>query len=154
MKIVVACCGAFDPFRIGHLEHLKKAKQLGDWLIVLLNPDADLVRKRGSPDLICQPIGERYEILKSIKYVDEVVIGIDHDGTMAKTLLMVKPDILAKGGDRTPETMPQNEISVCRQIGCKIIYGVGDVLSSSTDILRRIQAYKGEIQHIPSGDFK
>ena len=135
------------------MEHIKKAKQLGDWLIVIINPDADLVRKRGNPDLVCQPIGERYEIIKAIKYVDRVVIGIDNDGTIAKTLLMLRPDILAKGGDRTENTMPSNELEVCKQIGCKIVYGVGDVLSSSTDILRRMQAYKGEIQHHPSGDF-
>ena len=150
----VCVCGAFDPFRIGHLEHLKKAKQLGDWLVVILNPDADLVRKRGSVDLIAQSIGERYEILKSIKYVDRVVIGIDQDGTVAKTLLMLKPDILAKGGDRIPATMPRNEIEACKQIGCEIVYGVGDALSSSTDILKRMQSYKGEIEHHPSGDFE
>ena len=151
---VVAVCGAFDPFRIGHLEHIKKAKQLGDWLIVILNSDADLVRKRGSPDLVAQPIGERYEILKAIKYVDRVVIGIDSDGTVAQTLLMLKPDILAKGGDRNSKTMPKNEIEVCKQIGCEIVYGVGERLSSSSDILRRMQAYKGEIEHKPSGDFE
>ena len=154
MKKVVAVCGSFDPLGIGHLVHMRKAKELGDWLVVLINPDADLVRKRGSPDLVCQPIGERYEIIKAIRYVDQVVIGIDSDGTMAKTLLMVKPDILAKGGDRTSQTMPKNEIEACSQIGCEIVYGVGEVLSSSTDILRRMQAYKGEIGHNPSGDFK
>ena len=150
----VCCCGAFDPFRIGHLEHLRKAKQLGDWLVVIINPDVDLVRKRGSPDLVYQSMGERYKIIKALKYVDEVVIGIDSDGTVAKTLLMIKPDILAKGGDRTKDTMPQSEIDVCKQIGCEIVYGVGEVLSSSTDILRRMQAYTGKIEHHPSGDFE
>ena len=153
-KIVVAVCGSFDPFRIGHLEHIKRAKQLGDWLIVMINPDADLVRKRGNPDLVCQPIGERYEILKAIKYVDQVVIGIDNDGTMAKTILMIKPDILAKGGDRTSQTMPKSEIDVCEQIGCKIVYGIGDTLSSSTNLIKRLHEYTGQIQHEPSGDFK
>ena len=154
MKITVAVCGAFDPFRIGHLIHLKKARALGDELIVIVNSDADLVRKRGHPDLVMQPLGERYQLLKELRCVDEVVIAIDNDGTVAQTLKMLKPDILAKGGDRTAKTMPANELQACKEIGCEIVYGVGDVLSSSSEILTRIRNFKGEIQHKPSGDFK
>ena len=149
-KIVVAA-GGFDPFHLGHLEHLRKAKELGEILIVILNPDNDIIKKRG---VVFMPMGQRYELLKAIKYVDDVVIAIDGDGTVAKTLLWLKPDIFAKGGDRTPENMPQNELDVCKKIGCEIIYNVGEQLESSTDLLRKLKEYEGELYHKPSGDFR
>ena len=147
----VAVCGAFDPFHIGHLEHLRLASKLGDRLIVILNSDEDVIKKRG---IVFMPMGQRYQILKSLRMVDDVMICIDNDGTVANTLLMLKPNIFAKGGDRIPETMPKSEIEVCRRIGCEIVYGIGDVLSTSTDLIKRIKEFKGEIQHKPSGNFK
>src|SRR3990167_6795158 len=151
MKIVVAVGGAFDQMQIGHLQHIREAKKLGDYLIVILNPDADIMRKRG---MVASPMGERYEILKEFRSVDEIVIGIDDDGTVAKTLLMIKPDIFAKGGDRSESNMPKNELEICKKIGCKIIYGVGEQLGSSTNRIRKIREWAGEIKHNPSGDFK
>ena len=145
---IVAVCGGFDPFHLGHLEHLRKAKELGEMLVVILNPDDDVIKKRG---VVFMPMGQRYEILKAIKYVDEVIIAIDGDGTVAKTLLWLKPNILAKGGDRTSSNMPRNEIEACKKIGCEIVYKVGDQLESSTSILKRFKKYEGEIQHKPSG---
>lgn len=150
MKIVVAVCGAFDPLHSGHLEHIKKAKELGDYLIAIINPDEDVIRKRG---IVFMPLGQRYQILKSIKEIDEVVIAIDGDGTVANTIKMIKPDILAKGGDRTPENMPKNEIEACKEVGCEIVYGVGKQLASSTELIRKIKSFDEEIIHKPSGDF-
>jgi len=149
-KRVVAVCGAFDPYlHIGHLEHIRLASQLGDKLIVILNPDADVFRKRGA---VFTSMGQRYEMLKANRYVDEIVISIDGDNTVAKTLLWIKPQIFAKGGDRRSNAdMPANEVEVCKQIGCEIVYGVGEALDSGTEILKRIIQYKGELFHKPSG---
>jgi len=149
-KVVVA--GAFDPFHFGHLEHIREAKKLGDYLVVILNTDDDVHRKRG---FVFMPMGQRYELLKSLREVDEVVICIDGDGTIAKTLLWVKPDILAKGGDRRWENMPKDEVASCEELSCEIVYGVGKQLASSTDLLRKIQGYDQELFHKPSGgDFE
>ena len=151
MRVVVVC-GAFDPFpHIGHLEHIRLAKKLGDYLIVILNPDEDVIRKRG---IVYTPMGQRLKLLQSLRDVDEVVIAIDGDGTVARTLLMLKPDILAKGGDRRETTMPTNELEVCKAIGCEIVYGVGEILESSTNLLKRFKTYRGKVKHNPSGDFK
>uniref|UniRef100_A0A6M3IY86 Putative cytidylyltransferase n=1 Tax=viral metagenome TaxID=1070528 RepID=A0A6M3IY86_9ZZZZ len=151
-KVVVAVAGAFDPFHMGHLAHIREARKYGDYLIVILNTDDDVHRKRG---FVFMPMGQRYEILKSLREVDEVVICIDGDGTVAKTLEWIKPDIFCKGGDRDKSNMPESEVDVCKQIGCQIFYGVGKQLASSTDLLRKIQSYGKELYHKPSGgDFK
>ena len=105
-------------------------------MIVILNPDEDVIKKRG---VVFMPLGQRYQVLKALRDVDEVVIAIDGDGTVANTIKMLKPDILAKGGDRSPENMPQNELDACKQVGCEIVYGVGHQLASSTELLKRIR---------------
>ncbi len=53
------------------------------------------------------PIAERIEILKALRCVDEVIPTVDKEGTQAETLKMVRPDIFAKSGDRTPDNMPE-----------------------------------------------
>jgi len=62
----------------------------------------------------------------------EVLPTLDRDGSSVETLRVYKPDIWAKGGDRTPDNMLQSEIDVCKEIGCEIVYGVGDKLNSSS----------------------
>lgn len=114
---------------------MKKAKNLGDYLVVIVSTDADMIRKKG---YCFMPLEERMELIENYPFVDEVVASIDKDGTVAETLRWLGPDIFAKGGDRTPANMPQNEIDVCQETGCKIVYGVGDRLQSSSDLARRL----------------
>ena len=133
-KISVAVAGGFDPLHIGHLRHFQTAKALGNHLIVLVSNDDDMIRKKG---YYFMPFEARIEILKALRCVDEVIPTIDKDGTQAKTLKMVKPDIFAKGGDRTPDNMPENEIAACVEIGCKLVYGVGEQIASSSEFIRK-----------------
>lgn len=70
MKKVITF-GTFDLFHIGHLKILERAKQEGDYLIVGVSSD-DLNIKKGKKAVF--PLNERVEIVKSIKYVDEVFI--------------------------------------------------------------------------------
>ena len=133
MSARICVAGAFDPFHQGHLQHIKKAMELGDYLIVLVSNDEDMIRKKGKCNI---PLASRIEIveliLKGLGFPGEVVATIDEDGTQAETLRMVRPDILAKGGDRTPDNMPRNEVEACREIGCEIVYGVGAQLNESS----------------------
>ena len=133
MIVRVCVAGGFDPFHDGHLQHIKKAMELGDCLIVLVSNDQDMIRKKGKCNI---PLASRIEIveliLKGLRFPGAVVTTIDDDGTQAKTLKMIRPDILAKGGDRTPDNMPRNEVEACREIGCKIVYGVGAQLNESS----------------------
>jgi cytidyltransferase-like protein len=134
--IKVAVAGGWDPLHIGHVRHIEEASKLGDWLVVLVSSDEDMVRKKGTAFM---PLNERVEILKALRWVDEVVVTIDKDGTMAETLKIVKPNIFAKGGDRTPDNMPTNEVEACKEIDCKIVYGVGKRLQSSSALLKRVK---------------
>jgi cytidyltransferase-like protein len=135
-KVVVATGGGFDPLHEGHIRLFKEAKKLGDVLIVILNSDAQLVKKKGSTFYLTEH--ERKEIVESIKYVDKVIIDPGKDVTCEEALKLVKPDILAKGGDRVAGSMPEIELKVCKEIGCKVVYNVGgDKVQSSSWLLKR-----------------
>jgi cytidyltransferase-like protein len=119
--VKVAVSGAFDPIHAGHIRYIKEAAKLGDSLIVILNNDTFLFRKKG---FIFMPFNERKEILENVKYVNEVIVSIDEDQTVSKTLELIKPDIFAKGGDRTnQDDIPETE--TCSKIGCKLVINVG-----------------------------
>ena len=129
MTIRVAVALGADPLHLGHLLHIREARKLGDYLIAITGPDEFLISKKGYCLL---PLEDRMELLKSLREVDGVVVAVDKDGTVAETLRKIKPDIFCKGGDRTANAMPENEIKACEEIGCKIIYGVGKQLNSSS----------------------
>jgi len=119
--ITVAVSGAFDPIHVGHIRYIREAAKLGDRLVVILNRDEFLLRKKG---FVFRPFEDRKEILESIKGVDEVIASVDDDQTVCKTLELLKPDIFAKGGYRTsPENIP--EVDTCRYIDCKLFMNVG-----------------------------
>ena len=131
--VIVCVAGGFDPLHIGHIKHLKKAKEFGDFLIVLVSNDDDMSRKKG---YCFMPIKERIAIVKSIRYVDKVIETMDSDGTQAKTIRFLRPDIYAKGGDRTPDNMPENEVQACYEVGCTFKYGIGKIENSSSRLVK------------------
>ena len=129
-KIVkVAVSGYFDPIHIGHLEYLKMAKDLGDYLIVIVNNDYQSNLKKGKSFMNEL---DRVEIVKALKLVDEVFLSIDKDKTVCKSLEKLKPDIFANGGDRSTEEIPEAE--VCVNFNIKMIDGLGDKIRSSSEI--------------------
>ena len=71
METVILVTGGFDPLHSGHLAYLKAARKLGDKLIVGVNSDTWLERKKGKNFL---PLSERYEIVSAIKYVDNCIL--------------------------------------------------------------------------------
>jgi cytidyltransferase-like protein len=132
--IIVAIAGGFDPVHIGHIRNIREAQKLGDRLLVILTQDRQLVTKKG---YYFMPYGERKEILESIAGIDLVVPNIDHDITCNESLEYYRPDIFAKGGDRTDDNMPEMEKTVCRKIGCQIVYGVGGgKIQSSSSLVK------------------
>jgi len=127
MKVAVS--GYFDPIHVGHLEYFKYAKELGDYLIVIVNNDYQCSLKKGKAFM---PEQDRLRIASSIKGVDEVVLSIDQDRTVCKTLEMINPDIFANGGDRSNVEIPESK--VCKEYNIKLVDGLGSKIRSSSDL--------------------
>jgi len=123
-KIVVAVSGGFDPLHFGHIQLLEEAKSLGDELVVILNNDSWLRKKKGFVFMFQK---ERKKIIESIKWVDKVIITKHNlnpkDMSVNRELRKIKPDIFANGGDRTKNNIP--EVAVCKEINCKMVFKVG-----------------------------
>ncbi len=141
MKIVVVT-GGFDPLHSGHIAYFRAARQLGDKLIVGVNSDEWLVRKKGQPFM---PLHERREIVGSLKDVDVTMTFDDSDGSAITLLEDLKNSypyaqiIFANGGDRTATNIP--EMSV-KDIEFRFGIGGNDKKNSSSWILEEWKAPK------------
>lgn len=133
----VMIAGGFDPLHVGHLDHIYKACSLGDRKIVVVQSDRNLIAKKG---YVFMPETERMQILEALLITGnfEVVLNTSEDGTACNELERFRPSIYAKGGDRTPETLPPSEIETCKRLGIEIRYGVGDLLGSSSALGRNV----------------
>lgn len=137
-KIIVTVSGGFDPIHVGHVRMFKKAKALGDELVVILNNDNWLRKKKRH---IFMPERERKEILEAIRVVDRVVLTAHprnpKDMSVTRELLRVKPDIFANGGDRELDNVP--EVPVCKAIGCRMVFNIGEggKVQSSSWLLKK-----------------
>jgi len=138
---VVIATGGFDPLHSGHLEYLKAAKELGDVLVVGLNSDDWLERKKGKAFL---PYEEREQVLINLKAVDNVIAFDDYDDTAIDCILKVKKfyplaDIIfANGGDRNDTNIPEADVFKSDD-WLTFKYGVGgtEKKNSSSNILEK-----------------
>lgn len=105
-KTIVTTNGTFDLLHIIHLKLLKKAKTLGDILIVLLNSDSSVKKNKGEKRPIL-PEQERAEILASLECVDYVIIF--PETTPLKILKQLQPHIHVKGGSFLPERIQEEK---------------------------------------------
>jgi D-beta-D-heptose 7-phosphate kinase/D-beta-D-heptose 1-phosphate adenosyltransferase len=145
MKIVLVT-GGFDPVHSGHIAYFKAARALGDMLIVGLNSDDWLERKKGAAFM---PWNERLCIVNNLAMVDEVYTFDDEDGSAKHFMQQVRahyPDaelIFANGGDRTQDNIP--EMSVI-DANLKFVFGVGgfNKANSSSWILQEWKTPKTE----------
>lgn len=129
--VVVAVSGGFDPLHVGHLRMIREAATLGDQLVVILNNDVWLRKKKGR---VFMPQEERREILLGLRDVDYVVLTSHTDKpagdpsigerhmSVVRELLILEPSIFANGEDRD-ETIP--EYAVCQDLGIEMRFGVG-----------------------------
>jgi cytidyltransferase-like protein len=147
MKIILVT-GGFDPVHSGHLAYFKAARTLGDRLIVGLNSDAWLTRKKGRPFM---PVQERLALVGNLNMVDEAVTYNDDDGSSLDAIRVVRaryPDadiVFANGGDRTQDNIPEMSVQDSR---VTFAFGVGgeDKRNSSSWILQEWKAPKTERQ--------
>jgi D-beta-D-heptose 7-phosphate kinase/D-beta-D-heptose 1-phosphate adenosyltransferase len=138
-RIVVT--GGFDPVHQGHIAYFEAAKKLGDTLIVGLNSDGWLCRKKVIPFMTFE---ERHAVIAALRCVDIVLEINDRDNTAKDAIVQAQamfPDdtiVFANGGDRTAKNIPEMDIA-----GVEFVFGVGgsDKANSSSDILGRYREY-------------
>ena len=142
-KSVIVLSGGFDPVHKGHMRMFREASWLGHQVIVGLNSDDWLTRKKSKPFM---EFYERKEILEGIKYINQVVKFDDSDDTACSLIHQVRTMYnsgtfnynfddtnptgrndykiyFANGGDRTKENIP--EIPVCKELGVEMLWGIG-----------------------------
>ncbi len=95
MKVVFTN-GCFDILHLGHVEYLRKAKKLGDILIVGLNGDLSVKKLKGDSRPINKE-NDRAKVLEALQCVDYITIF--NEDTPEKIIKKIKPDVLVKGGD-------------------------------------------------------
>lgn len=138
---VVLVTGGFDPLHSGHIEYFKAAKALGNILVVGVNSDAWLERKKGRAFM---PSNERVTIIQNLRMVDHCILFNDDDGSAIEAINNVKmlyPNsqiIFANGGDRTKENIPE-----MTEKDVEFVFGVGgqNKLNSSSWLLEEWNLY-------------
>ena len=146
MRKIVLVTGGFDPLHSGHIEYFKSAKKLGDLLVVGINSDSWLSRKKGAPFM---PDQERNGIVKNLSMVDRTIFFNDRDGSAKEAIRDLRalyPNdqiIFANGGDRTQENIPEMDI---KDDNLVFAFGVGgeNKMNSSSWILQEWKAPKTE----------
>ena len=125
MKVVLVT-GVFDPLHSGHISYFKEAKKLGDKLVVGLNSDEWLTRKKGKP---FKTIQERVEIVKNLQMVDDVLVWDDEDDSASGAIFKLMATsgyncdvIFANGGDRTKANIPEMKLWSDK---VEFVFGVG-----------------------------
>jgi len=139
---VVLVTGGFDPLHSGHIAYFNEARRLGDMLVVGVNSDAWLERKKGRAFM---PSNERINIIQHLKMVDHCVLFNDDDNSAREAIRNVKmmyPNsqiVFANGGDRTKENILE-----MTELDVEFVFGVGgeDKKNSSSWILQEWKAPK------------
>jgi len=148
MKKIVLITGGFDPLHSGHIAYFNAARKLGDSLIVGLNSDEWLRRKKGQEFMSWE---ERATIIAALHNVDRVINFDDSDNSAKDAIKKVRAIyptaqiIFANGGDRTKENIPEMEL-LQEMLHLDFVFGVGgeDKKNSSSWILQEWKAPKTE----------
>ena len=123
-QIIVAVSGGMDPLHAGHIRLFKEAKKLGDKLVVILNNDNWLKKKKG---YVFMREDERKEIIAALAAVDDVILSSHRadaeDMSVNAELKKLRPHVFVNGGDRTANNIP--ETAVCKTMKCKMVFSVG-----------------------------
>ena len=139
MKVVLVS-GGFDPLHSGHIAYFNAARELGDCLVVGINSDQWLTRKKGRPFM---PLAERTAIIDALSVVDKTITFDDADGSAVDSIAKVKSlypgakIVFANGGDRTKDNIPEMIFD-----DVEFVFGIGgeDKKNSSSWILKEWQS--------------
>ncbi len=138
-KKAIIVSGYFNPIHKGHIELFHNAKLHGDKLIVIVNNDKQRLLK-GSKEFMFEE--ERLLIINELEVTDIVMLSIDKDSTVCKTIEKVYNNYsnlynlyFANGGDQDNKSIP--EVSTCDNLGIKLLEGLGDKIQSSSWLLNK-----------------
>ncbi|MDH4267457.1 MAG: D-glycero-beta-D-manno-heptose 1-phosphate adenylyltransferase [Deltaproteobacteria bacterium] len=137
-KKVVFTNGCFDILHVGHVRYLKKAKSLGDILIIGLNTDRSVRIIKGENRPIV-PEKERAEVLSALEFVDYIVFFNEPDPL--HLIEALKPDILAKGADWSKDRIIGREI--VENLGGRVVLVPMVAGASSTGLIEKIKKVYG-----------
>jgi len=143
-KIVVFTNGCFDILHSGHVDLLRRARDLGDVLVVAINSDSSVRRIKG-PNRPIIPQHERAELLDAFEMVD-FVCWFDDD-TPLQAILTIHPDVLIKGADWRDNIVGQREVEGWggKVFGLPLVEGY-----STTGIVERVLARYGNTRQTNS----
>ena len=139
-KTLVIASGYFNPVHKGHIEYLTKSKELGDKLFVIVNNDIQREMK-GSKAFMNED--ERKLVIETLKPVDWAVVSIETENRLVdKSIKLIhelyKDEfdnfIFSNGGDQTEHTIAEGD--VCKNLGIKMVFGLGDKIQSSSWLLK------------------
>jgi cytidyltransferase-like protein len=129
--------GYFNPLHVGHIEYFQRAKDIAGAdgeLIVIVNNDAQSFLKKGSSFMKEQ---ERVMIVKNLRMVDHVILSVDVDRTVCRTLASIvpPPTHFCNGGDQNNQSIP--EARLCHELGIVLVDELGEKIQSSSWLLEK-----------------
>ena len=138
---IMILSGGFDPLHVGHVRMIQSARDMAALVVVGVNSDEWLRRKRGR---VVQSFDDRCEIVASIRGVTSANGFNDEDDTAVALIRMVcrmSPGAkiaFGNGGDRTSTNVP--EVEVCKELGVDLVWGVGgNQVESSSGVIENSQ---------------
>ena len=138
IKNIIIVSGGFDPVHKGHIRMFREAANLGANVVLGLNSDEWLTRKKGKPFMKWD---ERAEILESCKFVTQVMSMNDSDDSACDIIKQVANMYqgyniyFANGGDRGKGNVP--ELDTCKDLNVVMLWGVGGgKIQSSSDLIK------------------
>jgi D-beta-D-heptose 7-phosphate kinase/D-beta-D-heptose 1-phosphate adenosyltransferase len=131
--------GCFDILHVGHITYLQRAAALGDILVVGLNSDASVRAVKG-PERPIISEGDRAVVMSALDCVSYITIF--SEPSPLEVLKALKPDVYAKGGDYTIDTIVQEERKAVEGYGGSIAIIPGVEGRSTTNIIARISQEK------------
>ena len=133
-KTIVLANGCFDLLHVGHVRYLSEARSLGDVLVVAVNGDRSVRRLKGRGRPL-MPESARAELVAGFESTDYVIVF--HEPNVERLLRAIRPDIHVKGGDYTPDTVPER--AVVKSYGGRVAIAGGPKVRSTRELIRQLK---------------
>ncbi|MBI3812208.1 MAG: adenylyltransferase/cytidyltransferase family protein [Nitrospirae bacterium] len=139
-KKIVLANGCFDLLHVGHARYLAEARSLGDVLIVGVNGDRSVQQLKGKGRPL-MPESARAELVAGFESTDYVIIF--QEANVERLLWAIRPDVHAKGGDYTTDTVPER--AVVKSYGGRVAIAGGPKVRSTRGIIRQVRRFNARV---------